>query len=150
MESYLRDDLIFTNLKYENKEEVLKFLASELVDKELVENGYSDSIITREIEFPTGLPSTINVAIPHTDSGLVKETSIAVGVLSEPVQFESMDNPEKILNVELVLMLAMKEAHGQLEMLQKIIKLIQNENILRDIVNEKKPVKIKKILKRHL
>jgi len=150
METFLREELIFTQLKCKNREEVLNFLSSKLIEQNLVEEEYAKSIVEREEQFPTGLPSAVNVAIPHTDNELVKKTSIAVGVLSEPVEFNSMDKSGEKLDVRLVLMLAIKESHGQIEMLQNIINFIQNEKIIDKLINKKDSKKIKTILKKYL
>ncbi len=48
------------------------------------------------------------VAIPHTDSKHVNESNVAVGILKNPVKFNSMIDPKDRLDVELVFLLAVK------------------------------------------
>lgn len=146
MKSEVNEELIYTNLNFKTREEVLNYLSSKLIEKSLVKSSFSEAIIEREKEYPTGLPSKQNVAIPHADSELVNETSIAVGILDSPVTFKSMDDPDKNLSVQLVIMLAIKEPHGQLEMLQKIISFIQNDQLVHDIIKKDNSADVKEIL----
>lgn len=146
MKSEVNEELIYTNLNFKTREEVLNYLSSKLIEKSLVKSSFSEAIIEREKEYPTGLPSKQNVAIPHADSELVNETSIAVGILDSPVTFKSMDDPDKNLSVQLVIMLAIKEPHGQLEMLQKIINFIQNDQLVHDIIKKDNSADVKEIL----
>lgn len=117
-------------------EEVLSLIADHLHEKGCVKDGYKEAILEREREFPTGLfTGNINVAIPHADVKFVNEASIAVGILKTPVKFCAMDEPENKINVSLVVMLALKEAHGHIEMLQKVVSLIQNQESLKKIIS---------------
>ena len=52
--------------------------------------------------------------------------------------------------VSLVIMLALTEAHGHIEMLQRIVKLIQNQEDVKHIVEPGQPDIIHKIIKQYL
>mgnify|MGYP000143344062 FL=1 len=52
--------------------------------------------------------------------------------------------------VSLVIMLALTEAHGHIEMLQRIVKLIQNQEDVKHIVEAGQPDTIHKIIKQYL
>lgn len=139
----LDENLIFTNINYKDKNDVLNFLSEKLLKQGYVRPGYPKGIIAREQQYPTGLPSQgIGIAIPHTDNDLVNETSVAIGVLENPVIFQSMEDPSVELNIHIVIMLAIKEPHGQIEMLQKIIAIIQNVELTEKITkaNDSKEV----------
>lgn len=129
------DKLIFPNLEVETKEDVIVFLAERLMETGIVVDGYKDALLAREAVYPTGLPSNgYNVAIPHADYTLVKETTVAIGILKKPVVFKAMDNIEMDIDVSLVIMLAINEPHGQIEMLQRIVEVIKNDELRRELV----------------
>lgn len=115
--------------------ELLETLADKLYEEGYVKETYKEAILAREAVTPTGLfTGNINVAIPHTDCQHVNEDAIVVAVLNHPVTFARMDDPLKKIDVRLVVMLALSQPHGHIEMLQKVITLIQNQDALEDIL----------------
>lgn len=150
MKTKITEDLIFQDLEFSTSEEVLSYLANKLYEKGLVVENYTDAVLAREIEYPTGLPAKINVAIPHTDSKYVNETSVVVGILNKLVQFKSMENPDNILDIQLVIMLAIKDPNDQIDFLQSVISLIQDERALEKIISSHDKHIIKTILEEYL
>ena len=135
-ELYLEKDLVFRDLEFKSDMEALKFLSSKLYEKGYVKEGYQEAILEREKEYPTALPSVdIKIAIPHANHTLVNKAALAIGILKSPVEFSSMEDPDIKLNVQIIIMLALSEPHGHIEMLQKIVKLIKNPEILGAIIN---------------
>lgn len=131
----LKKDHIFTGLDFQTKEEVLRFLANNLLEKGYVKEAYLEAIVNREHDYPTGIPSAgVNIAIPHADHDLVKETTISIGVLKKPVTFYSMEDSETPLPIQIVIMLAIGEPKGQIEMLQKIVAIIQDKELTKKVV----------------
>ena len=49
------DNLIFSNLEYENSNEVLKFLSDNLEKNGYVKESFYDGLLEREAAYPTGL-----------------------------------------------------------------------------------------------
>lgn len=132
---YFAKDLVFRNLEFSTNSEVLEFLSNKLYEKGYVKKEYQKAILDREKEYPTALPSVdIKIAIPHADHNLVNKATLAIGVLKNPVEFRAMDDPDKVLNVSIVIMLALSEAHGHIEMLQRIVNLIKSPQVLKEIV----------------
>ena len=117
--------------KAEGKEAALKLLADELIKSGVAKDSFYDGIITREKNFATGL--TLNnmcVAIPHTDPEHVNRTQIAFMSLTEPVDFIEMGTDDKVIPVTMMFMLALKEAHQQLDMLMKLMDVFQNDDLM--------------------
>lgn len=115
-----------------NKEEALKLLANEFIKSGVAKDSFYDGLITREKSYPTGL--TLNnmcVAIPHTDIEHVNETQIGFMNLDTPVEFIEMGTDDKKIQVTCMFMLALKEAHQQLEMLQKLMDVFQNDELMK-------------------
>ena len=60
----IHKDLVFTNLKFDNKTETLNFLSKKLYEAGYAKESFPLAVINREKIFPTGLPTgIINVAI---------------------------------------------------------------------------------------
>ena len=131
--------------------EVLSAMTDYLCEKGIVKDTYKQAILEREQSFPTGLKTGgINVAIPHADICHVNEAAICVAVLKTPAPFRAMDEPDNDVPVSLVIMLALTEAHGHIEMLQRIVKLTQNQEDVKHIVEAGQPDIIHKIIKQYL
>lgn len=143
-------ELVFKDLNFENKKEVLSFLGNKLYEHGYVDENYTSAIVQREQEYPTGLPAKVNIAIPHVDSDYVKKTQIAIGILNNEVMFNRMDNPSEELPVQLVIMLAIADSNGHIKMLQKIINFIQDEKSLKKIIESNDIEIVKNILNKNL
>ncbi|MBE6469055.1 MAG: PTS sugar transporter subunit IIA [Coriobacteriaceae bacterium] len=116
--------------------EVEEELALLLQNAGYVKASYAKAIHEREKVFPTGLevPGGLSVAVPHCDIEHVNRGALCVGVLKRPVDWRRMDAAELTCPVSLVVMLALDEAHAHMEMLQKTIALIQDQELVRRII----------------
>ncbi|MBO4218396.1 MAG: PTS sugar transporter subunit IIA [Erysipelotrichaceae bacterium] len=118
----------------EDRDSALKMLADEFVKAGVVEENFYDGILAREANFPTGLAldeeNKTGVAIPHTDPEYVKETQLGFMTLDEPVVFRNMGNMEEEVKVDMMFMMAIKEAHGQVEMLMKLMGLFADDAVI--------------------
>lgn len=108
-------------------EEALNLCGNALVDNNCIGQGFTIACIEREKEFPTGLPTTIPVAIPHAASDEVKITSVCVLKLKNPVMFSRMDDSTKTINARLIFNLAIKGSSEHIEFLQKLIEFVMDE-----------------------
>lgn len=141
-------------LKIENAKtntEVLTQMCEHLCRKGIVKDTYCEAILEREKNFPTGLNTHgINVAIPHADVSHVNKASLCVAVLNPTVDFHAMDEPEDAVAVSLVIMLVLTEPHGHLEMLQKIVGLIQNQEDVKKIITAEDKGAVEAVIRRYL
>lgn len=115
--------------------------AIRLCGKALLENGYVDQAfvegcVNREKEYPTGLPSTIPVAIPHFQSPGIKENSICVLRLNQPIMFYRMDSSDECIETNLIFNLAIKGSDNHLEYLQALMTFLMDEDKLRICVEQ--------------
>lgn len=131
---FLRKELIEVDLKAADAQEALRLLSAKLVAEGLVKDTFPEAILEREKVFPTGLPaSAFDIAIPHCASENVNQTSMAVAVLAESVEFLEMGSPEITLHPQVLFMLAIKDPKKQIETLQKLMGIIQDADLLRAI-----------------
>lgn len=149
MELQLNEELVFRNIKAGSDKEVLAFLANELYQRGYVKEDYIEAIQLRESEYPTGLPSTQpGVAIPHANFDLVNQTTLAIATLETAVGFRNMEDNQVILPTKIVIMMAIGEPHGQVEMLQKIVSIIQDEPLREQMTSANSDLKLLTLLKK--
>jgi len=116
------------NSDFNKKKEGLIYLAKKFVDKDLVTTDFPQQILSREEKYPTGLEyEDFGMAIPHADPEYVKTEQIAIMTLKEPILFQSMENANKKVNVNMIFMLALKNPEGHLEILQELMSLLQDK-----------------------
>lgn len=147
------EDCIFINPEINplDAKGVITFLCEALNKKGLVDTTYSKSVIDREQNFPTALPTLpYAVAIPHADNPGIKNTSIALATLKQPVEFKAMDSPKKTLNVRLVLLMALSDRSYQVTMLQWISRLVQDQASVESLVLAKTTAEILNILQKYI
>ena len=75
------------------------------------------------------------IAIPHANADLVNKTILAVVTLKNPVTFKNMGAVDEDVNVQIVIALVISEPHSQVEVLQKVVGIVQNEKLRKDILN---------------
>ncbi|KRN32059.1 PTS sugar transporter subunit IIA [Liquorilactobacillus mali] len=132
----LDKNLFLTHLDAEDNLDALGKIADNLYNYNYVEKNYRQAVLEREEDYPTGLPSHWPiVAIPHAAYKLVKKTTISVATLSHPVKFHDMGDVNNILDVDVIIMMAIGQPHGQVEMLQKIVSVIQDDSLRNKIFN---------------
>jgi len=107
-------------------EEAIYLTYHELQEQNCVKESFLDACIEREKNFPTGLPTRIPVAIPHTDTEHVLCSSACLLKLKNPVSFKSIEDASEDIRVCYVLNLAMKQAGNQVSMLSTIVEMFQN------------------------
>ncbi len=144
----LDERLISIKPEVETAEDCIR-LAGELFEEYgYVNAGYADAVINREKEYPTGLPGkTLNIAIPHTNNKLVNKPAVGIVIPPEPVKFAMMGNPDNILECSVIIPLVVKDSHQQIEMLKKMMKIIQDSELLEKIRNSEDKSEIIELLK---
>ena len=146
-EVILSVDLIQLGITEAHKEEVIKILADKLQDKGYVKDGYYESVLKREKDFPTGLPTVIPVALCHTEAQYVNQSAMAVGTLAQPVEFHEMGTPERQIQVEIIFLLALKNSKDQTAYLKKMITVFKSQETLEAIRDAKDPTELAAFLK---
>lgn len=131
----IEEELAIIELQADSKEQALQQLGSRLIEQGYVKEGFIESVLQREKTYPTGLPTEpFGVAIPHTDGDMVHRSTVAFASLKSPVKFLMMGTDDKLVDVHLIFMLALKSPNDQLEMLQKLMELIQDPELVSKLV----------------
>lgn len=94
-----------------NKLEIIHELVEYLCKIGYVKDTYEKAIHVRELDFPTGLElqGSYNVAIPHAETEHVIRPAIALAILEDSIEWESMEDPDENISVHLVFLLAIKD-----------------------------------------
>jgi len=129
---FLVPEAVMLHIKAQNNEEVIRLLAARLMSTSHVKPSFTEAVLAREKNMPTGLPLELdaNVAIPHTDPEHVIKAGLALATLEKPVLFANMEDPEEMVPVGTVFLLAIHDKDKQIDVLQKIMALIQDEAAL--------------------
>ena len=130
---YLVPERVNLDLKGTTKAETIKemaqlFVKSGIIDSEDFEEFVSE-INEREKLTPTGMQD--GIAIPHARTPLVKSLSLAMGISSKGVDFESMDGELS----KLIFMIAAPEGTKKehLDLLAEISKLSFEEELVEQL-----------------
>ena len=127
----LDKSVINLNVKAKDSDDLLMQMSDVLEKAGYVKNSFKEAIIEREKTFATGLPTDFRgIAIPHTSTEHVNQPIVSIATLDQPVAFKMMGNHDETIQVDIIFMLALKEAHAQLEMLQNLMSLIQDQDLL--------------------
>ena len=122
-------DLLIVDSVSKSKQEVLLELAKLLKKKEYITNAvnFLDDVYLRESEGITGIGN--GIAIPHGKSKAVKKTTVAIAVLKNEINWETLD--EK--GVKVVILFAVQDTDAtttHILLLQQVAILLANDNFL--------------------
>lgn len=90
--SVIDSQTVLTHMQATNKEEALQKLAEALNDAGYLSDtaGYLKDVYEREAEGSTGIGNYI--AIPHGKSDSVSKIGVAIGVLNQEIEWETLDD----------------------------------------------------------
>ncbi|MFV0451903.1 MAG: PTS sugar transporter subunit IIA [Propioniciclava sp.] len=94
---------------------------------------FVDGLKSRESRYPTGIPVSGGVAIPHTDAEHVLHDTIAVATLAEPVSFGSMGGGDQDVAVATVFLLALHDPSQHMTFLPRVVKGLQDEAFVQEL-----------------
>ncbi len=146
MNLFIDEAIIETNMTVVDSDSVITIIGKKLMLAGLVNDDFIEAVINREIEYPTGLPTSIPVALCHTDPEYVKCSFLTVATLEKPVQFHEMGKPDNIQEVKIVFFLGILNKDKHINILKNIMKFIQSEPLLQSICATDSKSEIKKIL----
>jgi galactitol PTS system EIIA component len=147
----ISEDLILVNQEVSSKEEIIRKLGELLLEHGFVKDTYIQAVLDREIVYPTGLSARVTgVAVPHTDTEHVNNSAVAVATLKDPVIFNGMGAPKTEVSVYVVMMLAIHDKTQVINILRKVILIIEKDEVLKKIWDAKDPLTIKQVMEEHI
>ena len=129
------EDIFLTEGKAEDWVEAIRITAHVLEEHECVKESFFKGCVEREKIYPTGLPTTVPIALPHTEAVHVIKPGACLLRLSEPVKFKSMEDPEEEIAVDFVLNIAIADTKDQLSALGAVSRMFQDLDFLKQARN---------------
>lgn len=118
---------MFPDLTVHDRDELLSTLGTAVIAAGLARDDYVAGLKARELEFPTGLPISGGVALPHTSAEYVMGNTIVCASLTHPVVFNEMGgDKDSEVPVSTVLMLVVADATQQVKVLSSLIRKLQD------------------------
>lgn len=148
MNQQTQPQIIGYKIRGTKRDEVLNEMADYLADLGMVKPTYAKAVIQRENEYPTGICTEPNaVAIPHCERDGVLKTAILVGQPgADGVTFERIDADDEYISARAIFMLAVDTDQGQLEVISKLMDVIQDAEVIKYIMDAKTCEEIKEIV----
>lgn len=146
----IEEEIILLNLEAADSAGVITQMGERVQKAGLVRENFIEAVILREQKFPTALPTTIPVALCHTDAEFLLGSFIGVATLAQPVPFREMGNPAHTLPVEIVFLLGIAEKGEHMGVLKEVMKFIQDEKMLRAVREAKSAAEIKQLVTAYL
>ncbi len=132
------EDLVFLDQDIQNSEDLLRFSFKHLKEMGYVKDGYLQSIMDREKEFPTGLKTHvgIDVAIPHTEVDFAEQEAVVFIRTKEKIKFNHMVDPDEEVSTNLIFNIVVKNPKEQVVFLTKLMKIFQNKELMEFLLKE--------------
>lgn len=132
LEKVIHKELMIINSEATSKKEVLENLSDLLLQNEYIsdKSQFLNDLYDREAEGETGIGQ--GIAIPHGKSKAVLNTTVAVAILNNEIEWETLDGK----GVNVVIMFAVKDSDintTHILLLQKIAVLLANDTFIEDI-----------------
>ena len=109
-----------------------------LKDKEAV----LEAVLTREQTRSTGIGS--GIAIPHGKCNGVEELVMAIGIASDPIEYDSIDN--KPVNIILMLVSPTDRTGPHIQALARISRLMLDDNFKQQLDNASSPEQVYELI----
>lgn len=128
-------DVMVINGEAKDYQEALQCSGEALYKAGYVNADFANACIRREKKFPTGLPTKIPTAIPHTDAEYVNKDCLCFLRLSQSVPFVRMDCDE-LIDCSLIVNMALCDGKKQVQVLSKLIQMLQNTELVQKCLSD--------------
>lgn len=115
----------------DNWEQAIRLCGEQLRKSGNVGPKFTEACLAREVDYPTGLPSEIPVAIPHGLSDDILENTVCFLRTDTPVRFTRMDDDEEYCDTQLIFNIAVKPGEDHLNFLQQLMGLVMDTEALK-------------------
>lgn len=144
-----QEEITLTEVVCDSQAAFFKQFADILTRDGYVAPSFETAIIERERVFPTGLEMNgITIAIPHTDTMHVKRPFVAVSKLAKPLSFVQMGTTDKWVDAEMIFILGIKDAAGQVPLLATMMEKFADETFVEALRQQEQPQELVAFLKK--
>lgn len=137
VKNVLDKKVVLANSTAKNKDDILKKLAAKLFEEDYISSidGFIKDVYIREEQGQTGIGNYI--AIPHGRSASVKKIGVAIAILDEEIEWETLDGN----GVRGVILFAVgndtKGAEAHLKLLSLFARKLGNDEVIENLLNAK-------------
>jgi len=146
---YTCPDLILSNYEAVDRVQIIQELGQRALQHGYIEEPFLQNILEREESYPTGLETSLPIALPHVGE-YCNRSFLSMAVLKKPVGFYSMDGSGKELKVEIVFLFGITNPQNQVKVLQKFIQVFQHRDYLQMLKDATDSDQALRLLKRLL
>lgn len=138
MKELYRKDLVLKS-KAQTQRELFQEIGDFLYEKKIVTAGFTQALIERERNYPTGLDLSLvddalpNVAIPHTDASYCRTEAIVCVKLEKLLSFKHMIAPDESLDVRYVFFIINHLKNKQSTILSELMAFITKAENLKNL-----------------
>lgn len=143
------DSVVVLGMRGRTCRDVLGELGNLLYRKGYAKQGYTEALLEREHQFPTGLKlrDGLNVSISHADAKWGLKPVVAVGVLERCVQFRNIENPEEEIPVRMAFVVVMPSPEKHLALLRNLVQMFQDGDTLKALLLAEKSDEVVSVLR---
>ncbi len=146
-EGVFKKNLIFPQISASSSKEVIELLEGALVSQGFAKKGAVRGALLREEEYPTGINTDIPIAIPHGGPELTIKKGFAIATLTDPVKFREMGDPDKVLDVRIVIVPALTGKGDDGNEFYELIRRLGDSKLARALLQCSSPQAVERILK---
>ena len=147
----LNENLINLHETGKDNSEVLNNCIDLMIKEGLVEEEYRKQVIDREKDCPTALQfEDIAVSLAHGDPVGVNNSAMVIARCDNHPGFGLMDNPEKFVPVDAVILLAVNDPNGHIQVLARLIEALSKQEVCELIKNSEDKKEICELLQNEL
>ena len=134
---------IEVNVDVSNKDSALKYLANLAVKNGLATSSQAvyDKYLVREKENSTGM--TDGFAIPHAQSAAIKQSSMLILKLRNPIEWDSLDGQK--IDTVISFLIPEKDSKRHLQYLSNTAKLLTHQDFIEKLKKAQTPEEIKNL-----
>lgn len=135
----------------EDAKEVLGTIARHLLAEGLVEESFPAALWEREQRFPTGLPTRIPTAIPHSGAEHVRVRCLAVATLARPVRFGEMGGrAADTVETQLLVLPLVTNPEAMVPALQRMMAMLTDEQAVAALLGAADEAELLRLAEQHL
>ena len=124
-------ECILPHYAAQQKEDIIQELSKRMKERNLVNADFQEAVL-------------------HTEPQYVKVPCIGIATLKKSVAFHRMDACDELVDVDVVLLLALNQAHAHMEMLSRIILMCQDEAFIEELLRAEQETDIEQIVRERL
>ncbi len=125
--NYFRPEFIHFNKNFNNRDEMMKFALEDMVEKDIVDKNYVESIFAREKMGSTALNYMIST--PHGNPKFVKDSCIYTVINNKPVQWDD-DN----VNIMFMMNISESDIENLRTLFNFIFEISQDKKLIDELI----------------